>query len=84
MRTGCANGHGTNQTGRCVFESRSWLQLHIFPGFLGSYGEELRGKIEKHLERLAEPPPIKVVKALPIPDDGPKKRRGGKRSVTLR
>ncbi|KAG8695247.1 U4/U6-U5 snRNP complex subunit prp31 [Ceratobasidium sp. 394] len=46
----------------------------------GSYGEELRAKIEKHLERLAEPPPSKVVKALPIPDDGPKKRRGGKRA----
>lgn len=49
--------------------------------FTGSYGEELRGKVEKHLERLAEPPPSKVVKALPIPDDGPKKRRGGKRYV---
>ncbi|CAE6476525.1 unnamed protein product [Rhizoctonia solani] len=46
----------------------------------GAYGEELRGKIEKHLERLAEPPPQKVIKALPIPDDGPKKRRGGKRA----
>ncbi|GAB1518886.1 small nuclear ribonucleoprotein [Rhizoctonia solani] len=46
----------------------------------GSYGEDLRAKIEKHLERLAEPPPQKVVKALPIPDDGPKKRRGGKRA----
>jgi U4/U6 small nuclear ribonucleoprotein PRP31 len=50
---------------------------------LGSYGEDLRAKIEKHLERLAEPPPQKVVKALPIPDDGPKKRRGGKRFVVL-
>lgn len=46
----------------------------------GSYGEQLREKVEKHLERLAEPPPSKVVKALPIPDDGPKKRRGGKRA----
>ncbi|KAG0705501.1 hypothetical protein DFH29DRAFT_906842 [Suillus ampliporus] len=46
----------------------------------GSYGEELREKIEKHIDRLAAPPPAKVTKALPIPNDGPKKRRGGKRA----
>jgi U4/U6 small nuclear ribonucleoprotein PRP31 len=49
----------------------------------GSYGENLRDKIEKHIDRLAAPPPSKVVKALPIPNDGPKKRRGGKRSELL-
>ncbi|THH12314.1 hypothetical protein EW145_g27 [Phellinidium pouzarii] len=46
----------------------------------GSYGEELREKIDKHIDRLAAPPPTKVTKALPIPNDGPKKRRGGKRA----
>ncbi|KIJ70255.1 hypothetical protein HYDPIDRAFT_78667 [Hydnomerulius pinastri MD-312] len=46
----------------------------------GSYGEELREKIEKHIDRLAAPPPAKITKALPIPNDGPKKRRGGKRA----
>lgn len=46
---------------------------------LGSYGEDLREKIEKHIDRLAAPPPTKITKALPIPNDGPKKRRGGKR-----
>lgn len=50
---------------------------------LGSYGDELREKIEKHIDRLAAPPPSKVTKALPIPNDGPKKRRGGKRCDTL-
>lgn len=45
----------------------------------GTYGETLRDKIEKHIDRLAAPPPAKVVKALPVPGDGPKKRRGGKR-----
>lgn len=44
-----------------------------------SYGQQLREKIEKYIEKLAEPPPAKVTKALPIPNDGPKKRRGGKR-----
>ncbi|KAH9894376.1 Nop domain-containing protein [Cubamyces lactineus] len=46
----------------------------------GSYGQQLREKIEKHIDRLAAPPPSKIVKALPIPNDGPKKRRGGKRA----
>ncbi|KAF9246927.1 hypothetical protein BU15DRAFT_84523 [Melanogaster broomeanus] len=46
----------------------------------GSYGEDLREKIEKHIDRLAAPPPAKITKALPIPNDGPKKRRGGKRA----
>jgi U4/U6 small nuclear ribonucleoprotein PRP31 len=49
----------------------------------GQYGEELRDKIEKHIDRLAAPPPSKVTKALPIPNDGPKKRRGGKRCAYL-
>ncbi|CDO74558.1 hypothetical protein BN946_scf184632.g15 [Trametes cinnabarina] len=42
----------------------------------GSYGQQLREKIEKHIDRLAAPPPTKIVKPLPIPNDGPKKRRG--------
>ncbi|KAJ3789686.1 hypothetical protein GGU10DRAFT_342576 [Lentinula aff. detonsa] len=46
----------------------------------GSFGEQLRDKILKHVDRLAAPPPAKVVKALPVPNDGPKKRRGGKRA----
>ncbi|KAH9998387.1 hypothetical protein BJV77DRAFT_1058779 [Russula vinacea] len=46
----------------------------------GGYGAELREKIEKELDRLTAPPPSKVVKALAIPNDGPKKRRGGKRA----
>lgn len=49
--------------------------------FPGTYGESLRDKLEKHIDRLAAPPPSKVIKALPIPNDGPKKRRGGKRFV---
>jgi U4/U6 small nuclear ribonucleoprotein PRP31 len=51
--------------------------------FQGSYGDELREKIEKHIDRLAAPPPSKVVKALPVPAEGSKKRRGGKRSGHL-
>lgn len=49
--------------------------------FTASYGKNLREKLDKYIEKLAEPPPAKVIKALPIPNDGPKKRRGGKRYV---
>jgi len=43
------------------------------------FGRQLRQQLEKYIEKLAEPPPPKVVKALPVPSEGPKKRRGGKR-----
>lgn len=54
------------------------LALFIFSG---SYGMQLRKKIDDHLRRLAEPAPMKVTKALPRPDEQKKKRRGGKRFV---
>ncbi|CCM03385.1 uncharacterized protein FIBRA_05515 [Fibroporia radiculosa] len=62
---------------KCCLAARMDLERHRRDG---SYGEELRDKIEKHIDRLAAPPPSKIVKALPIPNDGPKKRRGGKRA----
>ncbi|OBZ76125.1 U4/U6 small nuclear ribonucleoprotein Prp31 [Grifola frondosa] len=62
---------------KCALSARMDLERHRRDG---SYGEELRDKIEKHIDRLAAPPPSKIVKALPIPNDGPKKRRGGKRA----
>jgi len=45
----------------------------------GSVGRKLLEEVEKKIEKMQEPPPGKTIKALPIPDDGPKKRRGGKR-----
>ncbi|TFY69461.1 hypothetical protein EVJ58_g392 [Rhodofomes roseus] len=62
---------------KCCLAARMDLERHRRDG---SYGEELHDKIEKHIDRLAAPPPSKIVKALPIPNDGPKKRRGGKRA----
>ncbi len=47
----------------------------------GSFGEELREKIVKHIDRLASSPPSKVINALIIYNDGPGKRRGGRRCV---
>ncbi|KAI8092794.1 uncharacterized protein BX664DRAFT_294098 [Halteromyces radiatus] len=45
----------------------------------GELGRKMREDIDQKLEKLQEPPPSKNVKALPVPDEGPKKRRGGKR-----
>ncbi|KAF4602256.1 U4/U6-U5 snRNP complex subunit prp31 [Pleurotus pulmonarius] len=62
---------------KCVLAARMDLERNRRDG---TYGEGLRDKIEKHIDRLAAPPPAKVIKALPLPGDGPKKRRGGKRA----
>lgn len=45
----------------------------------GAAGQKMREEIDQKIEKLQEPPPTKVVKALPVPDEGPKKRRGGRR-----
>lgn len=42
-------------------------------------GRQMREEIDQKIEKLREPPPSKKTKALPVPDEGPKKRRGGKR-----
>ena len=45
----------------------------------GSYGRKLYEELEKKLEKLQEPPPSKMTKALPIPQEGGRKnRRGGR------
>ncbi|ORY03530.1 Nop domain-containing protein [Basidiobolus meristosporus CBS 931.73] len=45
----------------------------------GSIGRKFREEIDQKIEKLVEPPPGKNIKALPAPDDAPKKRRGGRR-----
>ena len=47
----------------------------------GSTGIKLHAQIKRKIDKLQEPPPLKAKKALPAPDDKPKKRRGGKRCV---
>lgn len=44
----------------------------------GSIGKAFRDDIEKKLDKLTEPPPVKFVKPLPKPVDQAKKKRGGK------
>lgn len=45
----------------------------------GHVGQILREEIEKKLDKLTEPPPVKFVKPLPKPIDAGRKKRGGKR-----
>ncbi|KAG9300378.1 hypothetical protein G9A89_010002 [Geosiphon pyriformis] len=61
---------------KCTLAARM-DRMHDSPD--GSYGRKLREEIDKKLEKLQEPPPTKAIKPLPVPDEGPKKRRAGKK-----
>ncbi|KAI5701123.1 U4/U6 small nuclear ribonucleoprotein Prp31 [Diaphorina citri] len=45
----------------------------------GAIGRSFREDIEKKLDKLTEPPPVKFVKPLPKPIEAGRKKRGGKR-----
>lgn len=45
----------------------------------GSIGQTLREEVERKLDRLQEPPPVKAIKPLAAPLEAPRKKRGGKR-----
>lgn len=49
---------------------------HMYPS--GSEGLRLREEIEKKLDKMQEPPPVKAIKPLPPPIDVPGKKRGGR------
>ncbi|KAG2185857.1 hypothetical protein INT43_002295 [Umbelopsis isabellina] len=46
----------------------------------GHSGRTMRDDVENKIEKLQEAKPNKNTKALPVPDEGPKKRRGGRRA----
>ncbi|KAK3192734.1 U4/U6-U5 snRNP complex subunit prp31 [Lecanicillium sp. MT-2017a] len=46
----------------------------------GSTGEDLKSQCLERLEKLTEPPPNKGGRALPVPDDKPSRKRGGRRA----
>jgi U4/U6 small nuclear ribonucleoprotein PRP31 len=50
----------------------------------GEIGTAFREDIEKKLDKLQEPPPVKFIKPLPKPLEGGKKKRGGKRVRKLK
>ncbi|XP_067121619.1 U4/U6 small nuclear ribonucleoprotein Prp31 [Centruroides vittatus] len=45
----------------------------------GHIGHNLREEVERKLDKLQEPPPVKQVKPLPAPIDQTRKKRGGRR-----
>lgn len=52
---------------------------------LGTYGSKLRKELSQKIEKLMEPPPLKMIKALPVPvEGGQKQRRGGRRARKLK
>jgi U4/U6 small nuclear ribonucleoprotein PRP31 len=46
----------------------------------GSFGRKCLAELTKRIEKMAEPPPNKMTKALPIPQETNRKKRGGKRA----
>ena len=50
----------------------------------GEMGQRFREEIEKKMDKLQEPPPVKFIKPLPKPLEGGKKKRGGKRVRKLK
>ncbi|KAF7495732.1 U4/U6 small nuclear ribonucleoprotein Prp31 [Sarcoptes scabiei] len=66
---------------KCALASRADA-VHSYPD--GSIGRKFREEIERSLDKLQEPPPVKQVKPLPAPIDTPRKRRGGKRVRKLK
>ncbi|XP_023329470.1 U4/U6 small nuclear ribonucleoprotein Prp31 [Eurytemora carolleeae] len=45
----------------------------------GHVGLEYKEELEKKVDKLVEPPPVKNIRALKAPMDAPKKKRGGRR-----
>ncbi|POW06164.1 hypothetical protein PSHT_10484 [Puccinia striiformis] len=81
LATGFSTAHSTHSQQRLhtgfIYHHQDGSQPTILDG---SYGLKLKEEIKTKLEKLAEPPPQKLTKALPVPSEGPKKRRGGKRA----
>ncbi|WFD25733.1 U4/U6-U5 snRNP complex subunit prp31 [Malassezia nana] len=51
----------------------------------GEYGARLYEEVARKIEKLLEPPPQKLIKALPVPNEGGRKqRRGGRRARKFR
>lgn len=49
-----------------------------------NFGSELKADVEVKIEKMLEPPPGTKTKALPTPDDGVKKKRGGRRARAIK
>ncbi|KAJ2345507.1 U4/U6-U5 snRNP complex subunit prp31 [Coemansia erecta] len=45
----------------------------------GALGRKFRTELDEQVEKLLEAAPLNAVKPLPVPDEGPKRRRGGRK-----
>ncbi|KAM3135730.1 hypothetical protein pb186bvf_012127 [Paramecium bursaria] len=50
----------------------------------GKIGEQLKEKMMNRFQKIQEPPPAKLNKPLPVPDENKKKKRGGRRYRALK
>ncbi|KAJ2892293.1 U4/U6-U5 snRNP complex subunit prp31 [Coemansia aciculifera] len=50
----------------------------------GAMGRKFRTELDAQVEKLLEAAPINAVKPLPVPGEGPKKRRGGRKARKAR
>ncbi|KAJ9122068.1 hypothetical protein QFC24_004295 [Naganishia onofrii] len=62
---------------KCVLAARVDLERQSRDG---SYGKQEHDKLVAYLIKMAEPPPTRLIKALPIPQETNRKKRGGKRA----
>jgi U4/U6 small nuclear ribonucleoprotein PRP31 len=46
---------------------------------VGAYGAKMFADLTKKIEKMSEPPPSKVTKALPVPQETARKKRGGRK-----
>jgi U4/U6 small nuclear ribonucleoprotein PRP31 len=63
---------------KCVLAARI---DSFFEDATGSKGREMREEVERKVRKWQEPPPPKKKRALPVPNDKPRKKRGGKKSL---
>lgn len=52
---------------------------HLLVEFYVRVLTDLRDQVQKKIDKILEPPPVKAPKPLPRPDDAPRKKRGGRR-----
>ncbi|KAJ2617221.1 U4/U6-U5 snRNP complex subunit prp31 [Coemansia sp. RSA 1365] len=45
----------------------------------GVFGQKFKADLDAQMEKLLEAAPMNAIKPLPVPDEGPKKRRGGRK-----
>jgi U4/U6 small nuclear ribonucleoprotein PRP31 len=45
----------------------------------GNFGRKMLADLTKRIEKMSEPPPTKITKALPIPQETARKKRGGRK-----